>query len=99
HETELGEARAKLAQLGIDQELEMEAERVKVLDAKEQLTQAQDQLELQKILYGYGSIPRVELEKAEQSVDTARRRISQSERELELLTRKHEADQAAIMKS
>ncbi len=98
-ETELGEARAKLAQLGIDHELEMEAERVKVLDAKEQLKQAEDQLELQKILYGYGSIPRVELEKAEQNVETAERRIAQSERELELLSRKHEADQAAIVKT
>ena len=98
-ETELGELGAKLAQLGIDQELEMDAERVKVLDAKEQLSQAEDQLELQKILYGYGSIPRVELEKAEQNVDAAKRRIAQSERELELLTRKHEADQAALIKS
>ncbi|HKM43477.1 MAG TPA: efflux RND transporter periplasmic adaptor subunit [Limnochordia bacterium] len=98
-ETELGEARAKLAQLGVDQELEMEAERVKVLDAKEQLRQAEDQLELQKILYGYGSIPRVELEKAEQNVETSQRRIAQSERELELLSRKHEADQAAISKT
>lgn len=98
-ETELGELGAKLAQLGIDQELEMDTERVKVLDAKEQLSQAEDQLELQKILYGYGSIPRVELEKAEQNVDAAKRRIAQSERELELLTRKHEADQAALIKS
>lgn len=98
-ETELGEARAKLAQLGIDQELEMEAERAKVLDAQEQLKQALDQLELQRILYGYGSIPRVELEKSEQNVETAQRRISQSERELELLSRKHEADQAAVIKT
>lgn len=98
-ETELGEARAKLAQLGVDQELEMEAERLKVLDAQEQLKHTQDQLELQKILYGYGSIPRVELEKAEQDVETAQRRIVQSERELELLSRKHEADQAAIEKT
>lgn len=98
-ETELGEARAKLAQLGVDQELEMEAERVKVLDAQEQLKQAEDQLELQRILYSYGSIARVELERAEQDVETARRRIAQSERELELLSRKHEADQAAINKT
>ncbi len=98
-ETELGEATAKLAQLGIDQELEMEAERVKVLDAKEQLLQAESHLELQEILYGYGSIPRVELEKAEQNVETAKRRIAQSERELELLIRKHDADRASISKT
>ncbi len=98
-ETELGEARAKLAQLRIDQELETEAEREKTLDAKEQLKQAEEQLELQKILYGYGSIARVELEKAEQNVATAKRRISQSERELELLSRKHEADQTAIIRT
>jgi HlyD family secretion protein len=98
-ETELAEARTKLAQLGIDQELEMEAERVKVLDAQEQLRQAEADLELQKILYGYGSIPRIELEKAEQNVEAAKRRIAQSERELELLTRKHEADQAALVKA
>lgn len=98
-ETELGEARTKLAQLGIDQELEMEAERVKVLDAQEQLKQAEDHLELQRILYDYGSIPRVELEKAEQNVESAGRRIAQSERELELLTRKHAADRAAIEKN
>lgn len=98
-ETELGEARAKLAQLGIDQELEMEAERVKVLDAQEQLKQAEDHLELQRILYDYGSIPRVELEKAEQNVESAGRRIAQSERELELLNRKHVADRAAIEKN
>lgn len=98
-ETELAEARTKLAQLGIDQELEMEAERVKVLDAKEQLRQAESDLELQEILFGYGSIPRVDLEKAEQNVEAAKRRIVQSERELELLTRKHEADQAALGKT
>lgn len=98
-ETELGEAKAKLAQLGIDQELEMAAERVKVLDAKEQLSLAQDHLELQKILYDYGSIARVEFEKAGQSVEAAKRKIAQSERELELLTRKHEADHASVTKT
>ena len=98
-ETELGEANAKLAQLGIDQQLEMEAERAKVLDAREELNQAEDHLELQRILYDYGSVPRVELEKAEQNVETAKRRIAQSQRELELLTRKHEADKAAVVKT
>lgn len=98
-ETELGEANTKLAQLSIDQELEIEAERMKVLDAHEQLRAAQEHLELQEILYGYGSIPKVELDKAEQSVETAKRRITQSERELELLKRKHEADEAALLKT
>jgi HlyD family secretion protein len=41
----------------------------------------------------------VELEKAEQNVESAGRRIAQSERELELLTRKHAADRAAIEKN
>ena len=98
-ETELGEAKAKLAQLGMDQELEMANERVKVLDAREQLEQAQSNLELQKVLFGYGSIPRIELEKAEQALETAKRRVDQSERELELLARKHEADRATLEKT
>lgn len=98
-ETELGEARTKLAQLGMDQELEMANERVKVLDAKEQLAEAQKNLELQQVLFGYGSIARVELEKAEQNVETAKRKIAQSERELELLSRKHEAELASLDKA
>lgn len=98
-ETELGEAKAKLAQLKIDQELETDTEETKVIDAHDNLKLAEEQFELQKILYGYGSIPRVDLEKAEQSVETAKRRIIQSERELALLTRKHEAEQEAIEKT
>ena len=38
-------------------ERELEAERLKVLEAKEQLTEAEENLELQKVLYDYGSIP------------------------------------------
>lgn len=98
-QTELSEAQAKLAQLGIDQELELETERLKVLDAEKQLSSAQDQLELQKVLYGYGAIPRVELDKAEQAVDTAQRRLEQSRRELELLQRKQEAEREAVVKA
>lgn len=98
-ETELGEARAKLTQLGIDQELETEAERAKIVQAREQLSMAESQLELQEVLYGYGAIPRVELEKAEQNLEIARRSITQSERELELLARKHEVEQAAILRN
>ncbi|NMB02082.1 MAG: HlyD family efflux transporter periplasmic adaptor subunit [Firmicutes bacterium] len=98
-ETDLSEAKAKLAQLSIDQELEMEAERMKVIEAKEQLVNAEAHLELQEVLYGYGSIPRVELEKAKQNVETAKRRITQSEREMELLARRHAADQTAVLKT
>lgn len=98
-ETELSETTAKLAQLGMDQELEMTSERVKVLDAQEQLEQAKSNLELQKVLYGYGSIARVELERAEQNVEASQRKLAQSERELELLVRKHEADRAALQKT
>lgn len=98
-ETELGEAQAKLARLSMDQVLELSNEEVKIIDAEEQLRQAEDDLELQKILYGYGSIARVELEKAEQNLETAKRRLAQSERELELLARRHEADQAALEKT
>ena len=79
-------------------ERELEAERLKVLEAKEQLTEAEENLELQKVLYDYGSIPRVELERAEQAVETAKRRITQSEWELELLLARHEAESAAILK-
>jgi len=97
-ETELGEAKAKLAQLKMDQELERSNEKVKIIDAEEQLKQAKENLELQKVLYGYGSIARIELERAEQSLETAKRRLEQSERELELLSRRQEADQAALEK-
>ena len=98
-ETELSEARAKLAEKGILQEKEQETERLKVLEAKEKLAAAERDLELQKTLYEYGSIPRVELERAEQAVEAAKRLVTQSEWELELLLRKHEADLAAITKS
>ncbi|MDI9440839.1 MAG: efflux RND transporter periplasmic adaptor subunit [Bacillota bacterium] len=98
-ETELGEARAKLAQLEMDQEIELAAERMKILDAREQLAAAEEQLKLQEILFEYGSIAKVDLEKAEQSVDAAERRLAQSERELELLTRRHEANRAAAEKA
>lgn len=98
-ETEFGETTAKLAQLGMDQELEMASERLKVLDAKSQLEQAKGNLELQQVLFGYGSIARIELERAEQSVEAAERKLAQSERELELLARKHEAEQAALQKT
>ncbi|HAN94538.1 MAG TPA: hypothetical protein DCQ17_03120, partial [Firmicutes bacterium] len=98
-ETELGEARAELAQKEIIHERELEAERLKVLEAQEQLAAAEEQLELQKVLYEYGSIPRVELEKAEQAVEAAKRRITQSEWELELLIRRQEAEKAAIAKT
>ena len=98
-ETELSEARAKLAEMGIFQEKEQETERLKVLEAKEKLAAAERDLELQKTLYEYGSIPRVELERAEQAVEAAKRLVTQSEWELELLLRKHEADLAAITKS
>lgn len=98
-ETELEEAKSKLAQLGIDQELEMASERVKVLDAQEQFELAINNLELQKVLFGYGSIARIELEKAEQNVEAAQRQLAQNERELELLARKHDADQSAIQKT
>lgn len=98
-ETELGESRAKLAQLEIDQELEMDAERVKNIDAREQLTAAEEHLKLQEILFGYGSIAKVELDKAEQNLAAAQRRVAQSERELELLIRRHGANQAAAEKA
>jgi len=98
-ETELSEARAKLAEMGIFQEKEQETERLKVLEAKEKLAAAERDLELQKTLYEDGSIPRVELERAEQAVEAAKRLVTQSEWELELLLRKHEADLAAITKS
>ena len=98
-ETELGEHLAKLAQLGIDHELELANEQTKITDAKEQLIEAEKNLELQKVLYGYGSIARVELEKAEQAIETAQRRLAQSERELELLQRKQAAEQAALEKN
>ena len=97
-ETELSEAEAELAQKKVVHERELEAERLKVLEAKEQLTEAEENLELQKVLYDYGSIPRVELERAEQAVETAKRRITQSEWELELLLARHEAERAAILK-
>lgn len=95
-ETEVGEAKTKLAQLSVDQELEIANERVKVLDAQEQLAEAEQNLQLQEILYGYGSIARVELERAEQGVETAKRKLAQNEREFELLSRKHEAERASL---
>ncbi len=98
-ETELGEARAKLAQLAMEHELEMDAERVKNIQAREELAAAEENLKLQTILFDYGSIPKVDLDKAEQSLETARRRVAQSERELELLVRRHGADQAAAEKA
>lgn len=98
-EAELGEARAQLAQKSITHERELEAERLKVLEAKEQLAAAEEHLELQRVLYEFGSIPRVDLEKAEQAVEAAKRKITQSEWELELLLSKQEAELAALAKS
>jgi len=98
-ETELGEARAKLAQQEIDHELELDAERVKNIQAREELAAAEENVKLQRILFDYGSIPKVDLDKAEQNLETARRRVAQSERELELLTRRHVADRAAAEKA
>lgn len=98
-ETELSEAKAKLAETGMIHEREQETGRLKVLEAKEKLAAAEKDLELQKLLYEYGTIPRVELERAEQAVEAAKRLVTQSESELELLVRKHEADLAAIAKT
>ncbi|HPT82408.1 MAG TPA: efflux RND transporter periplasmic adaptor subunit [Limnochordia bacterium] len=98
-ETELSEARAKLAETGILQERELEAGRLKVLEAQERLAAAEKDLELHKLLYEYGTIPRIELERAEQAVEAAKRQVTQGEWELELLVRKHEADLAAIEKT
>ncbi|NLJ80499.1 MAG: HlyD family efflux transporter periplasmic adaptor subunit [Firmicutes bacterium] len=98
-ETELNEAKIRLAQLGLDQELEMGNERMKILDAEKGLERARDNLGLQQVLYNYGSIPRIELEKAEQEVEAAERRLIQSKREMEFLGRKHSADQTALEKT
>lgn len=70
----------------------------KNIQAREELAAAEENVKLQRILFDYGSIPKVDLDKAEQNLETARRRVAQSERELELLTRRHVADRAAAEK-
>lgn len=98
-ETELSETEAKLAEMGLDQELEIVGQELNIVDAREQLEKAKNHYELQEVLYNYGSIPRVELERAEKDILAAQRKLTQSERELELLRRKHAADQAALEKT
>ena len=98
-ETELSEAKAQLAQQLITNERELDNQRLNVTAAKQKLADAESNLELQKVLYDYGAIPRVELEKAEQAVETARLQVTQSEWELELMTRKQDAQIAAINKN
>lgn len=98
-ETELSEAKAQLAQQLITNERELDKQRLNVTAAKQKLADAESNLELQKVLYDYGAIPRVELDKAEQAVETARLQVTQSEWELELMTRKQDAQIAAINKN
>lgn len=98
-ETELSEAKAQLAQQLITNERELDNQRLNVTAAKQKLADAESNLELQKVLYDYGAIPRVELGKAEQAVETARLQVTQSEWELELMTRKQDAQIAAINKN
>jgi HlyD family secretion protein len=98
-ETELSEAKAQLAQQLITNERELDNQRLNVTAAKQKLADAESNLELQKVLYDYGAIPRVELDKAEQAVETARLQVTQSEWELELMTRKQDAQIAAINKN
>lgn len=98
-EAELDEAKRSLAQLIVDQELELEAERLKVLDTENQVSAEEKSVELQRLLYDYGSIARVELEKAEQALETTKRKLSQAQRELELTIRKHDIDRATAEKT
>ncbi|HHY10085.1 MAG TPA: HlyD family efflux transporter periplasmic adaptor subunit [Firmicutes bacterium] len=98
-ETELSEAQAKLAELGLDQELQTAAQKLNIEAAREEFERAKSDYELQQILYDYGSIPRLDLEKAKANILAAERKVAQSERELELLGRKHAADEAALEKA
>lgn len=98
-ETELDEARKALAQLVVDQELELEAERLKILDAENEVAAEEKNVELQKLLYDYGSIARMELEKAERALEAAKRKLGQTRRELELTIRKHDTERVTAEKA
>lgn len=97
-QTELEQARVELEQLGITQELEMTAQLTSIYEAQDRLEKAAEQLELKKVLFEYGAIPRRELEEAEKEMAAAERLLAQSRQESELLTRVHAAAQSAAQR-
>lgn len=80
---DLEQAKTALTQLIKDQEYELFAARRKVSDAEEKVESAQANLELQAVLYKYGTIARIELEKAEKELAHAEQGLQQAEHDLE----------------
>ncbi len=86
---DLEQAKAALAQLISDQEYELLVTERKVSDAKDQVANAQANLELQAMLYEYGTIARIELGKSEKELSSAEQALRQAEHDLETTIRTH----------
>lgn len=93
---DLEEANAALKDLIEDQNYEQLVTQRKVDEAKEQVENAKANLELQSMLYDYGTIARKDLEKAEKELIAAEQGLLQAQRDLEttLRTQQNALDKA-----
>jgi HlyD family secretion protein len=98
-ENKLMAAERALEELEIKHAMELESQALKVQDAQAQVDAASKGLALDEELYGLGAIAKVELEKAEQDLEAAKRQLRQSEHQLELLKRTQEAERASTTKA
>lgn len=98
-EGKLRSAEHALEELQIKQTMELEAQILKVQDAAAAVEAAQKQLALQEELYALGAIAKVELDRAWQELEAAKRQLRQSEHQLELTKRTQAAEWAAGLKA
>jgi len=89
-ENDLSAAEKALAELQDDQAYELSAAKNKITKAELDLAAKEANLDLQRKLYGFGVIAKVELEKAEQEAAAAKQTLSAAERELAVLLRTHQ---------
>jgi HlyD family secretion protein len=87
---DLDAAEKALEQLTDDQAYELITAQDKIAKAEQDLAAKQANLQLQRKLYDFGVIARVELEKAEQEAAAAKQALLTAERDLTKLLRTHE---------
>ena len=79
--------------------MELENQVLKAQDDAAAVDNAERQLALQEELFKLGAIAQVELDRARQELEGAKRQLRQSEHQLELTKRTHAADLAAAQKA
>jgi HlyD family secretion protein len=98
-ENALIKAEHSLDELRLRQEMELENQVLKAQDDAAAVDNAERQLALQEELFKLGAIAQVELDRARQELEGAKRQLRQSEHQLELTKRTHAADLAAAQKA